>query len=306
MSENKLFPYRIGGMSETGGVEFVECSGAIIAHIVQLGKVVEKEMKYPAKYGQFIAILCARGAVSFSSHLTEYTLSENSLFIAPSALLQFRSCTDDCEVYIITFNEEFASDMHIDFRVVLPVLSSLRDHNIVINVPAETISNIKLKFAQLHSEHLANTELSPTIAFYRAQALRHIYAAFIFFLCEVIVNHASARQEIGTKDRSSDYFERLLRLLEEHYKTERSVEFYAEKMNLTPKHLSRVVRTFSGTSVHQWIDNFVVLEIKNLLKYSDMSIQQIAYELNFPNPSFMGQYFKRITGKTPGEYRREI
>ena len=77
-------------------------------------------------------------------------------------------------------------------------------------------------------------------------------------------------------------------------------------MNLTPKHLSRVVRNYSGKSVHQWIDEFVVLEIKNLLKYSDLSIQQISYELNFPNPSFMGQYFKRITGKTPGEYRKEI
>ena len=76
-------------------------------------------------------------------------------------------------------------------------------------------------------------------------------------------------------------------------------------MNLTPKHLSRVIRNFTGKSVHQWIDNIVVLEIKNLLRYSDLSIQQISIELNFPNPSFMGQYFKRITGKTPGEFKRE-
>jgi AraC-like DNA-binding protein len=66
------------------------------------------------------------------------------------------------------------------------------------------------------------------------------------------------------------------------------------------------VRAFSGKSVHRWIDEFVVLEIKNLLRNSDLSIQQISYELNFPNPSFMGQYFKRITGQTPGEYRRGI
>ena len=125
-------------------------------------------------------------------------------------------------------------------------------------------------------------------------------------MCEIVAANAPEPQPIVTKDRSSEYFERLLRLLSEHYKTERSVEFYADKMNLTPKHLSRVVRNFSGKSVHQWIDNFVVLEIKNLLKHSDMSIQQISYDLNFPNPSFMGQYFKRITGKTPGEYRREI
>jgi len=306
MSENKLFPYRIGYLSETDNVEFVECNGAVVAHIPHLCKVVDTEMKHPAKWGQFIALLCTKGSVTFTSHLTERKLTENSLFVAPSALLQFKSCSEDCEVYIITFNEEFASDMHIDFRVVMPVLSSLRAGNVVMSVPSDVVPHIKQKFSQLHGEYLSSCNLSPTIAFYRVQALRHIYAAFIFLLCEIVAANAPEPQPIVTKDRSSEYFERLLRLLSEHYKTERSVEFYADKMNLTPKHLSRVVRNFSGKSVHQWIDNFVVLEIKNLLKHSDMSIQQISYDLNFPNPSFMGQYFKRITGKTPGEYRREI
>ena len=109
---------------------------------------------------------------------------------------------------------------------------------------------------------------------------------------------------MGVKDRSSEYFERLMSLLSENYRDQRSVEFYAEKMHISSKHLSRVIRTFTGKSVHQWIDDFVALEIKNLLKYSNMSIQQISYYLNFPNPSFMGQYFKRITGLTPGEYKK--
>ena len=133
-----------------------------------------------------------------------------------------------------------------------------------------------------------------------------MYASMVYRLCEYIATINSVSTQFASKDRSSDYFKQLVSLLHEHYRTERSVEFYANQMNLTPKHLSRVVRTYSGKSVHQWIDDFVVLEIKNLLKYSDLSIQQISYELNFPNPSFMGQYFKRITGKTPGEYRREI
>ena len=109
---------------------------------------------------------------------------------------------------------------------------------------------------------------------------------------------------ISVKDRSGEYFERLLKLLAENFREQRSVEFYAEKMNISSKHLSRVIRSFTGRSVHQWIDEFVALEIKNMLRYSDMSIQQISYTLNFPNPSFMGQYFKRITGMTPGEYKK--
>jgi AraC-like DNA-binding protein len=133
-----------------------------------------------------------------------------------------------------------------------------------------------------------------------------MFTSVIYGLCEYVVEANSIATGLPAKDRSGDYFKQLISLLHEHYRSERSVEFYADKMNLTPKHLSRVVRNHSGKSVHQWIDEFVVLEIKNLLKYSDMSIQQISYELNFPNPSFMGQYFKRITGKTPGEYRRDL
>lgn len=109
---------------------------------------------------------------------------------------------------------------------------------------------------------------------------------------------------LGVKDRSSEYFDKLMALLSEHYRDQRNVEFYAEKMHVSSKHLSRVIRSYTGKSVHQWIDEFVALEIKNLLKYSNMSIQQISLALNFPNPSFMGQYFKRITGMTPGEYKR--
>ena len=108
----------------------------------------------------------------------------------------------------------------------------------------------------------------------------------------------------NVKDRSADHFERFMSLLAEHFREQRSVEFYADKMHISAKHLSRVIRAYTGRSVHQWIDEFVALEIKNLLRYSSLSVQQISYKLNFPNPSFMGQYFKRITGMTPGEYKR--
>ena len=109
---------------------------------------------------------------------------------------------------------------------------------------------------------------------------------------------------LGVKDRSSEYFDKLMALLSENFREQRNVEFYADKLHVSSKHLSRVVRAYTGKSVHQWIDEFVALEIKNLLKYSNLSIQQISLELHFPNPSFMGQYFKRITGMTPGEYKR--
>mgnify|MGYP002942986293 CR=1 FL=1 len=84
---------------------------------------------------------------------------------------------------------------------------------------------------------------------------------------------------------------------------QRSVGFYAGQLNLTPKYLTTLIKRISGLSVSEWIDNYVILEAKTLLKYSNMSVQEIAYYLNFPNQSFFGKYFKNHTGMTPTAYR---
>lgn len=85
---------------------------------------------------------------------------------------------------------------------------------------------------------------------------------------------------------------------------ERSVIFYANKLCLTPKHLSGVVKEVSGKTAGEWIDNFVILEARALLKSSEMSVQEIAEYLHFANQSFFGKYFKHYVGMSPKEYRR--
>ena len=72
----------------------------------------------------------------------------------------------------------------------------------------------------------------------------------------------------------------------------------------TPKYLSKLVKSASGKSAHEWIDSFVILEAKNMLKYSGMSIKSIVWELNFPNQTTFYRFFKTQTGMTPSEYRK--
>ena len=83
------------------------------------------------------------------------------------------------------------------------------------------------------------------------------------------------------------------------------MSFYAKQLNITPKYLSSVVKEVSGKTAARWIDESVILEAKALLKYSGMSIQEIAYYLNFPNQSFFGSYFKRNTGMSPSQYKAQ-
>ena len=306
MIENELFPYKINYLDEKEGIDYVACKNAALVHIHSLDEHIGREMKYPAKMNGFFAMVCTKGSVTLSVHMKDFTLTENTIIVAPTTVVTFKK-SHNCELYIAAFNNDFASEMNINLKLIMPIISSLHKQSIVHNISKpDVIEALKRSFNALYTEYTQSLSDEANGGLFKEMAIRHMYASMIYRLCEFIATSHSIQTEITPKDRSGDYFRQLITLLHEHYKTERSVEFYANKMNLTPKHLSRVVRNYSGKSVHQWIDEFVVLEIKNLLKYSDLSIQQISYELNFPNPSFMGQYFKRITGKTPGEYRKEI
>jgi AraC-like DNA-binding protein len=79
--------------------------------------------------------------------------------------------------------------------------------------------------------------------------------------------------------------------------------FYATNLGLTPKYLSKLIKQASGRSAPEWIDSFVILEAKNMLKYTDNSIKEIVYKLHFPNPSVFYKFFKAHTGMTPSQYR---
>jgi AraC-like DNA-binding protein len=93
--------------------------------------------------------------------------------------------------------------------------------------------------------------------------------------------------------------ERFMELVQEHFRSERFINFYADKLCITPKYLSKLVKEKTGRSAGEWIESYVILEARTMLQSTDMTIQQIASALNFPNQSFFGKYFKRATGLSP-------
>ena len=74
-------------------------------------------------------------------------------------------------------------------------------------------------------------------------------------------------------------------------------------MSNISKIFSSVIKRVSGKTAGKWIDDYVILEAKTLLRYSPMSIQEVAFYLNFANASFFGKYFKHHTGMSPSEYK---
>ena len=114
----------------------------------------------------------------------------------------------------------------------------------------------------------------------------------------------SRRDELLHPSRHEELFRRFITLVNEHCKTQRTTAFYADRLCLSPRYLSTVIRDVSGRTVVEWVNQAVILEAKVLLKHSDLLTYQIADELHFPNPSFFSKFFKRMTGMTPQEYQR--
>ena len=104
--------------------------------------------------------------------------------------------------------------------------------------------------------------------------------------------------------RAEKIFADFIRLVEQNYKTERRVGWYGEQMCLSPKYLSETVKTVSLRSPNEWIDNYVTMELRALLRNTTMSVKEIASEMNFPNQSFLGKYFKEHVGMSPVSYRK--
>lgn len=110
-------------------------------------------------------------------------------------------------------------------------------------------------------------------------------------------------EPVPTTSRQTELFQRFIALVHEHCSEQREVTFYADKLCISTRYLSSIVRTIAHSSAKEIIDHSVMLELKMLLQSTDLSVQEIAYKLHFPDQSYLGRYFKKHAGVSPTEYR---
>ena len=108
------------------------------------------------------------------------------------------------------------------------------------------------------------------------------------------------------QNRQEKIFNRFLVSVFNHCVNERSVTFYANEQHLSPNYLSSIVKAQSERTAIQWIETFTILKAQHYLGSTKLSVKEIAYELNFPDQSVFGRYFKKHLGISPSAYRNNI
>ena len=255
---------------------------------------------YPFKINFTFLLFCTAGHLRLRINLQEFRLQANQvLTVLPGSIGECLEVGNDCQLAMIAFmGNKYAQG-------------------------ADAASSVQFKKHLMHQCVLSITpeEMEESLAIYRAMR-RKVEQTDYDFTREALNGYMQvlfcngyqwmtrhARLEKNThkeaENRSQQLFDRFLELVQQHYKEEKSVSFYAGQMCITPKYLSQVVHQATGRHAGDWIRDYVILEAKALLKSKAYTVQQISDLLNFANPSFFGKYFRTAVGCSPRKYMLE-
>ena len=271
----------------------------IMGECIAANSASEMEIfRFPSRLDAFIIGVGTEGETSLTSNLQEFRLKKNSLFIFnPKDILQVQS-NDRFKAHLIVITPDFLKRINIDTKRMMPLFLQFGSLPCMELTHAESQS--LRSFISMVEQELKGPETD-----FSSEIIGGLIAATIYKVGDILTHYLTEHPEVDSPmhNRAEEYFKQFTELLGEHYKHERSVGFYARQLCITPKYLTTLIKRISGKSVSEWIDNYVILEAKTLLKYSNMSVQEIAYYLNFPNQSFFGSYFKRNAGMSPSQYK---
>jgi AraC-like DNA-binding protein len=249
----------------------------------------------PRKMNFILIGLCTKGQISYRMDTEELVVHAGEMLVAserhvidgyqPSADMEGL-----CIMMSVDFFHEIIKSVHdvsslFVFARMQPVMKLEADE---IATFTEYFQFIKQKISDNHNH-------------FRKDLIRTLMLAMFYDVGNVIYRVKNFDESLL---RSEKVFTRFLKMVEENCKSERRVSWYAQQLNITPKYLSTAVKRISGRTAVEWIENYVTMELRVLLKNSTKSIKEITEELNFPNQSFLGKYFKEHVGMTPSAYRK--
>lgn len=243
------------------------------------------------------AIIYLRGSVRIRVNMREFLAEAPCLVvIPPDIIVECLDVSENAITRVIVMSKAFLDNI-LATQNNNP--TSLYKHIVDNPVIGLTGEEEALTSFYLMLKKLIRDSHSP----WRLEAARHLTLA-LFYAYSASKHNATI--EPVAKGRKDEICEAFIELLRANYMREREVRFYADRLCISPKYLSRVVKESSGRQPSEWIDDYVITESKALLSSTTLSVQQISDRLNFPSQSLFGKYFKRATGLSPRDYRKGV
>ena len=252
----------------------------------------------PLRFRNFVLVFCDSGELTFELNYTSYTLKENGfLIITPLDILTFERTSDDyCSTVLVLPSETFSpilKDVNIlNFKYMKqsPVISLQNEYLALYKQILATLWQMKELVGEEEFDKIATLQISSLS----------------------VVQRDYYRKYVDGRDNQYDYiprkkelFRNFINRLMEARLVSREVLFYANELGVSSGYLNEVCNEVSGHSAKAIIDSAVTARLKYELSYTTKSVQELADDFNFPSQSYFTRYYKRMTGLTPSEFRKE-
>lgn len=240
-------------------------------------------------------LFCRRGSATVTvDQLRDRVTRDTLLLLLPGSILHLNERTDDFRVRFCAFSLELFSEAA--YRLDPSFFHILHEHAI-IRLPDRIIEGVRNWF------QMASYTYRDRGNIFRNTIIRNRLQNVLLEAFDKTQRFApDVHSQTGTT-RQADLFQRFVALVHEHCTEQREVAFYADRLCISTRYLSTIIRSVAHSTAKEFIDRLVVLEIKMLLGSTELSVQEIAYRLHFPDQSYLGRFFKKHTGVSPTEFR---
>ncbi len=245
----------------------------------------------------FVAIVfCLEGNLKIKLNNAEHAIREHeALFIGANTIVSDinHSADFDCKIVVIGN----AMSMGFINKSIIDAVMRISTNPVVQF--SEEEGELMLKYYELAMFKIEHPQVN-----YSRESLMGVLKSFALDLLSSVSKHFT-ESEGGMLRQGDKLFHKFLLLLADNETNERSVQYFADQLFVSPKYLTSICNEKCGSTASDLIAGSIVSRIQQLLQYSDKSIKEIATEMNFDNLSFFGKYVKKHLGDSPNNFRKK-
>lgn len=251
------------------------------------------------KMGMNVILFCLKGKLQFEVNGRQITVRERELAIVQSHVsVGNLMVSPDFQCRIACMSDRLVKQQLRGYITIWNRALYVNNTNI-FRIPEDQ------PLEQMgHFYELVNFYFTRPRKRFRQEVIGSLLRCFLLDTCE-LMEEQTAVETSSVHSQGDQLFNRFLQILSESQVKRQTVESYADQLCVSPKYLSAVCKKTSGKTAMQWINEYVMEDIRYYLKETSLTIKEISTTLGFPNLSFFGKYTKRSIGMSPKEYRNQ-
>ena len=278
--------------------------------------VIDMDSSFPHKFGLFVQrienifrdtkrsippnrwsyhriIFITKGSAEFITGMYNFKVKKNTLLIIPSrVIISSKNWTPDAEGYYALFNMDFFLQNNFPYKNIENKNILSGSYQPYVHLTCEQAENISNLFEKILKEKASGNIIK-----------NELIALKLAELVIVSEQYFNKHLHFEKNTQAMDIIKRFSDLVENNFREQRSVKFYADQLNMHPNYLNSLVKKDTGKTAKESIQNRLLVEIKYLLHTTNLSIKEISGNMGFKDPNYFTSFFTRLEKVSPGNYR---